>query len=53
MWTFGICLGNNSTFLDSLIVSIKRQQELNKDIFEIIVIGPINLEISNIIEKHK
>lgn len=53
MWTFGICLGNNSTFLDSLIVSIKRQQELNKDIFEIIVIGPINLEISTIIEKHK
>ena len=50
MWTFGICYSNHE-YLESIIYSIKNQKNLNK--FEIILIGPTNKNVSELLKNIK
>lgn len=52
MWSFGICFASDR-YIDVVINSIKHQKSLNKDKFEIILIGPNSDKIKQIKKQNK
>ena len=52
MWTFGICYSSNQ-YLHQIISSIKNQNTLDNDQFEIILIGPSDINVTELYKKYK
>ena len=48
MWTFGICFYNDE-FIDGIIKSIKNQNNLKKEKFEIILVGPYSDNVKSLL----